>query len=122
MGPFQNRPDPFKTVWTHSKPSGPFQNRPDHFKTVRTVLRLSGQFMGSVDDVEEAHTVLKLIIIISFDYEEIVSILSEWYLNYSRQIGLLKMNLLSYAQNFSGRANFFRIATLACYMGFWASG
>ena len=40
----------------------------------------------------------------------------------TRQIGLLKMNLLSYAQNFSGRANFFRIATLACYMGFWASG
>ena len=40
----------------------------------------------------------------------------------TRQIGLLKMNLLSYAQNFSGRAIFFRIATLACYMGFWASG
>ena len=39
----------------------------------------------------------------------------------TRQIGLLKMNLLSYAQKFSGRANFFRIATLACYMGFWAS-
>ena len=31
------------------------------------------------------------------------------------------MNLLSYAQKFSGRAIFFRIATLACYMGFWAS-
>ena len=39
----------------------------------------------------------------------------------TRQIGLLKMNLLSYAQKFSGRAIFFRIATLACYMGFWAS-
>ena len=40
----------------------------------------------------------------------------------TRQIGLLKMNLLSYAQKISGRAIFFRIATLACYMGFWASG
>ena len=39
----------------------------------------------------------------------------------TRRIELLKMNFLSYAQFFSGRANFFRIATLACYMGFWAS-
>ena len=39
----------------------------------------------------------------------------------TRQIGLLKMNLLSYGQKFSGRAIFFRIAMLACYMGFWAS-
>ena len=27
----------------------------------------------------------------------------------------------SYAQKFSGRAKIFRIATLACYKGFWAS-
>ena len=38
------------------------------------------------------------------------------------RIELLKINFLSYAQFFSGRANFFRIATLACFMGFKASG
>ena len=70
-GPFQNRPDPFKTVRTLSKPSGSFQNCLDHFKNVQTVLRLSGQFSNSVDNVEVAHTALKLIIIRSFKYEKL---------------------------------------------------
>ena len=40
----------------------------------------------------------------------------------TRQIGLIRIIFSSYAQKISGRAKFFRIATLACYKGFWASG
>ena len=58
----------------------------------------------------------------SFKIVRTVSKLSGHFQNFlDNQIGLIRMILSSYAQKFSRRAKIFRIATLACYRGFWAS-